>query len=666
MRHKVEAAKVITFALFLLSFSSFTQEVNEFDFSELSLEDLLNIDITISATQPEAILDSVSTVSVITAEQIRQFGFTNIAEAASSVAGFDVLRTYLKQSLPTARGVLQDHYANKVLVMINGVPTWHAITGEGNLERVNIHQVSRIEILKGPASVLYGTNAYSGAINIVLHGAESISNSVNIGVGSDGQHLVGAHYVSKQGLKGNYWSVSGYDQNESKLDFEFTDELANSGYVSDFIDSQNISFQGKLENNQWLVNVHKNVEGYLGVAPKFTSGAGNPQQLEGILAGYQYQHQLSESANLLLKTKYDWNRRVISRNADNDIKSNILGQHWTAEVIYNGALTDKYGIEVGASYDARKSKQYSNFFSGTGEILSHNNMQDRDVSSHAIFTQLNYHKNNLKWLLGLRRVDNELFGQNTSARGTIVYQPSSATSYKLIMGQSYRTPSLFELYFRTDSFTVFGNPALKPEKSSSIELAYLKALDHFFWQANLYYASYDNKIYRVKGEVSLPDGTLVSDTNIYENGEPFNALGAELELRYSNVTHFDAFFNLSVIDGNDGDKQSDTDHYNFKYVPELTLAAGVSKRLGDWLISSVVDYRSSSQGPQRKVDSNLVVDISIAYQTSIVDYSVYQQLKLSNLFDKQTEIAEYVRLRGPNQIPIEVGRAISYQFAIKF
>src|SRR3989442_8094237 len=103
---------------------------------------------------------------------IEQSSFRDVEEALQVVAGISVSRSYLLQGMVTSRGILQELYANKNLLLIDGVPTWHAITGESRLERISINDIERIEILKGPASVLYGSQAFTGAINIVTRTAK--------------------------------------------------------------------------------------------------------------------------------------------------------------------------------------------------------------------------------------------------------------------------------------------------------------------------------------------------------------------------------------------------------------------------------------------------------------------------------------------------------------
>lgn len=177
-------------------------ENDSIDLLGLSLEELLNLEVKIevASTKGDNIFTSPSTVSIITKEDIEKFNYSSISEALQTISGFSVERTYLKRNLPTSRGVLQDHYANKVLVLIDGVPSWNAVTGEGNLDRINILDVERIEVLKGPSSVLYGTNAYTGAINILLKKDKTKNIQVHGGIGQYNSYQVGgsANFTNKK------------------------------------------------------------------------------------------------------------------------------------------------------------------------------------------------------------------------------------------------------------------------------------------------------------------------------------------------------------------------------------------------------------------------------------------------------------------------------------
>src|SRR5258708_5395729 len=135
--------------------------------------------ITISAVAAEP------GVSVIDRAMIEQYHFTSVPNAIAMVAGMDLQRTYFKQNIVTARGILQEHYANKVLVMIDGVPNWNAVTGEAIIDRIDIHDVERIEVTRGPASGQCGPNAYAGAINIGLRHEPAGTDAEHLGAGTE-------------------------------------------------------------------------------------------------------------------------------------------------------------------------------------------------------------------------------------------------------------------------------------------------------------------------------------------------------------------------------------------------------------------------------------------------------------------------------------------------
>jgi len=236
--------------LFLLLISSFlsvdpiysqtdTSDVSSFEIEILSFEDLLKMGLDVASFEEKNIFNTPSTVSVVDKETIKRFNYTSISEALNSIAGISVMRTYLKRNLPTSRGILQDNYANKVLVMINNVPAWHASTGEGNLDRVDINDVERIEVLKGPASVPYGTNAYSGAINIVLKKSNRNSTSGTVRFGENGLISGGGSFIYSDE---NYsLLISANSKSETGYDYLFTDQSAVAGHINEYIRSSNFT-----------------------------------------------------------------------------------------------------------------------------------------------------------------------------------------------------------------------------------------------------------------------------------------------------------------------------------------------------------------------------------------------------------------------------------------
>ncbi len=137
---------------------TFVRASEEDDMTKALLE-LLNTPIAVASSKGDNLFTAPSTVSFMDRDFLMRYGVQTLAEAVDLAAGMSVSRGPLRIDQPTSRGVLQDTYANRVLLLINGVSTWNALSGDMTLARIPIQDVERIEILKGPASVLYGSNA---------------------------------------------------------------------------------------------------------------------------------------------------------------------------------------------------------------------------------------------------------------------------------------------------------------------------------------------------------------------------------------------------------------------------------------------------------------------------------------------------------------------------
>jgi outer membrane receptor protein involved in Fe transport len=640
-----------------LNFSIFSQQ-GENEIEEMSLEDLLNVEINVGSSVALTIFNTPSTVSVIDQNMIRQFHFKSVSEAVNLVAGVDIQRTYLKREMPTSRGILQDHYANKVLVLINGIPSWNAVTGEANIMRVDINDVDRIEILKGPASVLYGTNAYSGAVNIVLKKTNEQSASSHFSAGLHSEFNAGGNYIYS---KDNYSIfISGNSTDEKGQDYIFVDEKGVKGHYKEYLRTKNFTVATQYKGHSLFFNASRSNESYLGVEPIFASGTGNDHVTDGYLLNYKFNHSFSGFFKLNYGIAYDWNKRNLSRTADDNTRSNLYGSRLTNNLAVNYSAVDNLGLDLGFEYDFRKANEYTNYNVQKDSVTAQNEMNGKKIYEYSVFFQASYQFSSFNLLAGTRYSHNEFFKNNLSSRATLVYSVNDKNSFKIIWGQSYRAPSLFELYFATPTKTVFGNLNLKPEKSNSVELAYLTSFNYFFAQTLFYYSTYENKIFRVR---RLPNSATDKST-IYTNGTSFKAKGLEFELKYQNPELLTAFANYSFIDGNSGDEVSGNGHYNFKYVPKHTVSAGLSKSISTFDISIVGNYASQTKGPLTKVGDYVTVDFGFGYKQSVGSYNLLHSITVKNAFDKLIPFPEFSR-RVLNQVQSGYGRRIAYEMNLE-
>jgi outer membrane receptor for ferrienterochelin and colicin len=637
------------------------EEVDPAGKRDVTEQDLLGLKVQVASLEATSLLAAPSMVSVIDAATLRELNVTSVAEALELVAGFAVTRTYLKRDLPTGRGVLQENYANKVLLLINNVPTWMAVTGEGALARVDIHDVARIEVLKGPASVVYGTNAYVGAINIVLKDPSEYRSELQLGVASEWGFTSGGNALITVGdlsllAAGNSSSAPAGKE-------PFTDESGVKGQVDEFMTSRNATVQGRYGGHAVLANGYDASESFLGTSPTYALGAGKDHLLRGCLLNYTYTGMVG-GFGLVAGATYDWNQRDFSRTGDNSQRALVEGYRIQGTGRAVRELLPGLNLQVGAEWEDRVSKRYENYTVRTDTIVAKNNMADRSVTESSLYAQLNWSKNRLHLVVGSRYTNNELFGGNVSSRATGVYELTSASSLKLMAGRSYRVPSLFELYFQTPTNTVYGNTDLEPETSDAYELAYVAQHGNLFVQALGYHATYDNKIVRVRRYPKYSSDPKDTST-IYVNGNRFSANGLELEARYRLPHNLSALMSYTFVDGDEGDKEPGTDNYNFKYVPVHTLAVGLTKYFGPLWTAAVVHYTSEVGGPLADIGSETSYDLTVGYGHKVSGLMIRHLLSAKNAGNEDGRDPEYVR-RIMNDIPNGYRRRISYTLQVGF
>lgn len=646
---------------------------------------LLNTPINVSSTKAEGILRTPSTVSVIDRETIRRYNIQTVSEALSLVAGADVLRTYLKRGIVTVRGVLQEHYSSKVLLLIDGVPSWIANTGENNPYRIDPSDVERIEVLRGPASVLYGSNAYVGAVNIVLRKPASSEAEAHAAALSRGGFLGGARF-NVAWAADKHLMVAANVNNMEGPRAPFRDEgIVTAGVkkpvtapFQDYERVRNASVSFRWGVHNILLNTYRGDEGFLGNVPTFAGGIGNNEFTRGHLANYTLDMALTPEWGLKAGATYDWQERDFSRRADDTWRSDVIGLRTSAFLKAHWQIIKVLGLEFGGDWEKRESKAYTRYTKATGAVLEDFIAPGRSVAEKSAFLQGKLDLDRFVLVAGSRYTRNDYAGSNNSMRITGVFQFDARNSLKLIAGQSFRAPTLFELFFKAS--TVDGNPALKPEKALSMELAYLTAFKGFFVQALAYTGKYEDKIMRIADP--LPG---VPTHKLYTNGGTFKATGLECEIKYANPKLVDAFLNVDYLLKTDaGDEvASDPNHYNFKYVPKYKVSAGLSKALGDWFGSVNGTYRARMngpeasfrldgagswvQGPSQEIAGQTVYALNLGYRHTIRDTKITHTLSVKNAGDQELATPDYMSRAGLNTVPTDgLGRQASYTMRFSF
>lgn len=165
----------------------------------LSVEDLLNVEVTSVAKKAKSLNDSPAAIYVISQDDIKRIGATSIPEALRLAPGIDVSRIDSNKWAVSARG-FNGRFSNKLLVLIDGRNIYtRAFAGVyWENQDVMLEDVERIEVIRGPGATLWGANAVNGVINIITkHSADTLGGLLVAGGGTEEQGFGAFRYGEK-------------------------------------------------------------------------------------------------------------------------------------------------------------------------------------------------------------------------------------------------------------------------------------------------------------------------------------------------------------------------------------------------------------------------------------------------------------------------------------
>jgi iron complex outermembrane recepter protein len=180
------------------------------DVTNMSLEDLMNMQVTSVSKRSQKVADAAAAVFVITQEDIRRSGATSIPDALRMVPGLEVAQIDENKWAIGSRG-FNGRFDNKLLVLIDGRSVYTPLFSGvyWNVQDVVLEDVDRIEVIRGPGATLWGANAVDGVINIITKSAKATQGGlVSAGAGSQEATAETVRYGSK--VKDNtYYRVYG-------------------------------------------------------------------------------------------------------------------------------------------------------------------------------------------------------------------------------------------------------------------------------------------------------------------------------------------------------------------------------------------------------------------------------------------------------------------------
>src|SRR5256714_12591036 len=204
----VAAATAIVFTLGLVCFTplGFAQQpesaVSADSLKKLSIEQLMNVEVTSVSKRPERLAQAASAIQVITQEDIRRSGASSLPEVLRLATNLQVAQVDSRQWAISARG-FNSTTANKLLVLIDGrtvyTPLFSGVFWD--VQEVPLTDIDRIEVISGPGATLWGANAVNGVINVIIKDANSTPGFVLSGGG--GTELRGSGTAQYGGALGS-------------------------------------------------------------------------------------------------------------------------------------------------------------------------------------------------------------------------------------------------------------------------------------------------------------------------------------------------------------------------------------------------------------------------------------------------------------------------------
>jgi iron complex outermembrane recepter protein len=197
------------------------------DLTTLSLQDLLNTEITSVAMKEQSLSRTAAAVYVISQEDIRRSGATTLPDLLRMVPGFTVGAIDATRWAVSSRG-FHGVYANKLLVLIDGRSVYSPMFGgvHWEMQNVPLDDIDRIEVVRGPGGTLWGANAVNGVVNIITKPADATAGGLaSVGAGSQQRGASDVRYGGTIG-DAHYRAFAKYSNRStggSFMDFENPD-----------------------------------------------------------------------------------------------------------------------------------------------------------------------------------------------------------------------------------------------------------------------------------------------------------------------------------------------------------------------------------------------------------------------------------------------------------
>ncbi len=590
---------LITFTgYFLFSFIPLLGQEQLLDSTKV--EKLNEVIVTAQYT-PQAEKNAVYKVKNISSETIELKAASNLRELLQQELNIDIAQNSVFGTSIEMQGVSKEN----IKILIDGVPVIGRLNGVIDLNQINLATIERIEVVEGPVSVFYGTDAMGGVINLITK--KDQNDTVDGSVSAFYESIEATNLTADIGYKfddnlirvnGGYYHFNGLStddntdlENPRNLNWEERQQFFGDFTFIVGLGDVNLRYNANLNNEKLLSIGEPDGFGNIEDINYFTRRINNTLTLQGKVLNNKF---IDATASFL-----DYQRYHDTYIVDPETFESTLSETDTKDnnrVIYRYAglktqlgkseKSDKLNYAVGFDYNDESTR---------GERILN---KKQSIKTIAAFGSVNY-----KILDGLeiqpsaRYTYNSSYGSLLSPAANLKANINNNNTLRFSYARGFRAPSIKELFLdfhiSTGPFTfiISGNEDLEVEESHSFNLYYtfrkdLKNESSLSLEPSLFYNEIENLI-------ALSE--MVDYKRHYINIDEFKSLGGKIDASYNPNKAFTVRAGFSLIGRyNKFDEDFDTDE--FLYTPEITSSLNYEFEKADLNFSVFYKYSGEQTG----------------------------------------------------------------------
>lgn len=546
----------------------------------------------------EPVSSSHHATTIIDRTTIEKSGARDASELLARVAGIQVGRNggQGQQTSLFIRGTASDH----ALVLIDGVPAQSGTTGATAIQHIDPALIERIEVVRGPASTLYGTSAVGGVIQIFtrdvtqqpsrMHASLQAGNEASL-QGSVG--VSGSKGPLGLGVNLSHQQTTGYPTR--------TGSTVDRGYRHDSFDlkaSYELAADTRVLASHW-------------------HSRGTVEYLDFFSSAVDQDVRNSISSLALETTMENWDSQIRLSHAADKADENQSADfahttRWLADWQNTVHLNPEHTLVAGVSWAREKA-----------ELLSFGSGYNETSRSTELYLQDNYHAGDLGLVAGVRGIHHSEYGNHGTWNLGASYQLTGSTHLHANAGTAFRSPSANDLY------GFGGNPDFEPEKSRSAEIGIRHQLsDSQKVSLNLFHT-------RITDLIEVDPATFVT-TQV----EEARIRGVELGYQWQKGSWLlDAAYTWQNPENLDQDTRLARRAEN-----KLNIHIGVDRK--PWWVGfdlTAESERLDSRFSNKVMDAYGKLDLNGGYRLNR-EWSA--QLDITNLFDTDYELADGFPAQG--------------------